>query len=104
MTKGYWIAQVDVSDKDGYQAYAKAISGALVEHGAKFLTRGGAYDAVEGDSRSRNVIIEFPSYENALACYQSAEYQAAVSLRHSASEGQLVIVEGYDGLQPGDSV
>lgn len=102
MAKGYWIARVDVKDMGAYQAYAKAIAAPLARYGAKFLTRGGAYEAVEGASRSRNVTIEFPSYENALACYRSADYQAAVSLRQSASDSELVIVEGYDGPQHGD--
>lgn len=103
MAKGYWIARVDVKDMDGYQAYAKAIAIPLARHGARFLTRGGAYEAVEGVSRSRNVTIEFPSYEEALACYRSADYQAAISLRKSAADSELVIVEGYDGRQHGDT-
>lgn len=102
MAKGYWIARVDVKDKDLYQQYATAIAGPLTKFGAKFLTRGGAYEAVEGISRSRNVTIEFPSYEAALACYRSDEYQAAISLRQSAADSELVILEGYDGPQHGD--
>lgn len=55
----------------------------------------------EGRTRSRNVVIEFPSYEAATACYASPEYGAAMRLRQHVPEGDLVIIEGYDGPQPG---
>jgi uncharacterized protein (DUF1330 family) len=46
------------------------------------------------------VIIEFPDYDTALACYRSPEYSAAKKLRASASQGDIVVLEGYDGPQP----
>ena len=57
-------------------------------------------EAPEGSSRSRNVVIEFPSYQAALDCYRSAAYQDAMKLRLPVSTGDLVIIEGYDGPQP----
>jgi uncharacterized protein (DUF1330 family) len=47
------------------------------------------------------VVIEFPSYQAALDCYHSADYQAAIKLRASVSDADIVIIEGYDGIQPG---
>ncbi len=102
MAKGYWIAHVDVSDPDAYQAYVKANAAAFTIYGAKFVVRGGAFEAREGASRARHVILEFPDYQTALDCYDSPEYQHAISFRTAASEGDLLIVEGYDGPQPGD--
>lgn len=102
MAKGYWIARVDVSDANAYKNYVAANAKPFAEFGARFLTRGGAFDSVEGAARQRNVVIEFPSYKAALACYNSAEYSAAKAIRKEVSEGELVIVEGYDGPQPGD--
>ena len=55
---------------------------------------------VEGTLRSRIVLSEFPSFEAALACYQSPEYVAAKELRESASVADIVVLEGYDGPQP----
>ena len=50
--------------------------------------------------RSRNVVIEFPDYAAALACYRSPEYQANIKVRQPHSTVDLVIIEGYDGPQP----
>jgi len=95
--KGYWIAHVDVTDPDGYQAYMGADMAPLGKFGGRFLVRGGAYEVVEGRVRGRTVVLEFPSYEAALACYRSPEYQAAKRLRDRKGELDLIVVEGYDG-------
>jgi uncharacterized protein (DUF1330 family) len=101
MAKGYWIARVDVTDEEAYKKYIAANAEPFAEFGARFLVRGGSHEAVEGTARARNVVIEFPSYDAALACYRSPTYQHAASLRHGASEIELLIIEGYDGPQPG---
>ena len=101
MAKGYWIARVDVTDAEAYQAYVRANAVAFAKFGARFLVRGGPYEAVEGVARARQVVIEFKDYATALACYDSQEYQQAKELRTKASQNEVVIVEGYDGPQPG---
>jgi len=101
MPKGYWIARVDVSDLEQYKKYVAANAQAFSKFGARFLVRAGAFETVEGSSRSRNVVIEFPSHQAALDCYRSAEYQAAMAFRLNASTADIVIIEGYDGPQPG---
>ncbi len=101
MAKGYWIAHVDVADPEAYQAYIAANAVAFAQYGARFLVRGGAHEVAEGALRARHVVLEFSDYATALACYQSAEYQSALALRKPVSTGDLVIVEGYDGPQPG---
>jgi len=69
---------------------------------ARFLVRGGEQEVPEGTARSRNVVIEFDSYQAALDCYHSSEYQSAKALRADAAESDLVIIQGYAGNQPGD--
>ena len=101
MTKGYWVARVDVHDMDSYKNYVAANGVAFAKFGGRFLVRAGKYDAVAGSSRSRNVVIEFPSYQAALDCYRSPSYQAALKLRLPVATSDLLIVEGYDGPQPG---
>jgi uncharacterized protein (DUF1330 family) len=94
MAKGYWIARIDVTDPETYKAYIAAATPAYQKYGAKFLIRGGRSEAVEGSARGRNVVIEFESYDVALACYRSAEYQAAAEFRRKASLGEILVAEG----------
>jgi uncharacterized protein (DUF1330 family) len=100
MPKGYWIARVDVHNEEGYKPYAAANPAIFKKYGGKFVVRAGKFESVEGDSRSRNVVIEFPDYAAALACYRSAEYQANIKVRQPHSLIDLIIIEGYDGPQP----
>lgn len=65
----------------------------------RFLVRGGRREVTEGKARSRTVVLEFPSYDTALACYRSSDYQEVKKLRDGRSEADLVIVEGYDGAK-----
>jgi uncharacterized protein (DUF1330 family) len=102
MAKGYWIARVDVADPEGYKAYVAANARPFKAYGAKFLVRAGRFENPEGSSRTRNIVLEFPSYQAALDCWNSLEYQDAVKLRLPVSTVDIVIVEGYDGPQPSD--
>ena len=97
MPKGYWIVRVDITDFEQYKRYIAANAAPFKKFGARFLVRGGQYETVEGSSRSRNAVIEFPDYAAALACWRSPEYQAAIRIREPVSTADLVIIEGYDG-------
>ena len=94
MSKGYWIARIDVDDAETYKSYVAAATPAYQKYGARFLVRGGRCDAVEGPGRSRNVVIEFESFDIAMTCYRSPEYQAAAEFRRKASLGEILVVEG----------
>lgn len=100
MLKGYWIARVDVHDFEQYKAYIAANAAPLKEYGARFLVRNGTLTNPEGGSRGRNVVIEFPSYQAALDCWHSPEYQEVMKLRTPVSTADLVVIEGYEGPQP----
>ena len=100
MAKGYWIVRVDITDQEQYKAYMAANVDPFKKYGARFLARAGRLENPEGTARSRNAVIEFPSYEAALECWKSPEYQEAIKLRQSVSTLDLVIIEGYEGPQP----
>ena len=100
MAKGYWIARVDVHNDEGYKAYAEANPDIFRKYGGRFIVRAGKFKGIEGQSRSRNVVIEFPDYDAAMACYNSPEYQANIKVRLPHSQADLIIIEGYDGPQP----
>ncbi|HKK87034.1 MAG TPA: DUF1330 domain-containing protein [Roseovarius sp.] len=97
MPKGYWVGHMDIDDPQQYDSYKAANAAPFAEYGARFLARGGAHECVEGKTRPRTVIIEFPSYQAALDCYQSDAYQKAKTLRDPVARGDLVIVEGHEG-------
>ena len=96
MAKAYWVAHVDVSDPQVYEKYKAANAAPFAEFGASFIVRGGDQEVREGTVRSRTVVIEFPSYEAAVACYDSPAYQAAFDIRKEVSIGDRVIVKGYE--------
>ncbi|NIE57312.1 MULTISPECIES: DUF1330 domain-containing protein [unclassified Burkholderia] len=101
MAKGYWIGHVDVHDTDGYQSYITANAEVFAKYGARFLIRGAPHVVKEGASRARTVVIEFDDYATALACYESADYVKIKAKRDPYSTADVLIVEGYDGRQPG---
>jgi uncharacterized protein (DUF1330 family) len=100
MAKGYWIGRVDVNNDEGYKAYAAANPAIFKKFGGRFVVRGGKFEAPEGSSRKRNVVIEFPSYQAALDCYNSPEYQANIKVRQAHATADIIVIEGYDGPQP----
>jgi uncharacterized protein (DUF1330 family) len=100
MAKGYWIGRVDVHNEEGYKVYAAANPAIFKKFGGRYVVRGGTLTGVEGQNRARNVVIEFPDYETALACYRSPEYQQNIKVRQAHSIADLIVIEGYDGPQP----
>jgi uncharacterized protein (DUF1330 family) len=92
--KGYWIGLVDVTDPENYPKYIAANKAAFDKYGGRFLVRGGRGEVFEGPAASRMVIVEFDSYQTALDCFHSPEYQAALKLRQAYSKAHFAIVEG----------
>jgi len=94
MAKGYWIVRVSVNDGERYPEYLTAARPAFEKYRANFIVRGGTFVAMEGQARPRNVVVEFDSYETALACYRSPEYKQAKTVRQKYADADFVIVEG----------
>lgn len=94
--KGYWIGNMDVRDAAVYEKYRAANAKPFADYGAKFLVRGGTQQVREGTAHPRTVIVEFPSYADAVACYESPGYQNAKDIRMTVSDGSLLIIEGYN--------
>jgi len=93
----YLVAQIDVTDLEKYQAYARRAGPVVSEYGGRFLAKGGETTALEGPSpRQRNVIIEFPDRQTAERYYRSDGYQAAKAERAGAAVAQFFVVDGAD--------
>jgi uncharacterized protein (DUF1330 family) len=96
--KGYWIGHINITNPERYQDYIAANAIAFSKYNARFLVRAGAATVAKGDlDRCRHVVIEFENYAIAKACHDSPEYQAAAKIRDEASDGHLIIIEGYEG-------
>lgn len=95
MAKGYWLARLDISDRDIFAEYRKRNAAPIAKFGGRFIVKGGKADTRIGPPRGENVVIEFDSYAQAVACFESADYQAAADyLKRSCSAIEFVIVEG----------
>ena len=90
----YWIAHVEVTDPEAYGEYAKRATVAIEAHGGEFLARGTRTVWLEGRERARNVVVRFPSVEDAERCYASEAYREALAFARGAAERDLCIVEG----------
>ena len=100
MARGYWIGRIDVHDEAGFRPYAAANPAIIKKFGGRYVIRSGKFESVEGQCRSHNVVIEFPDYATAMACYRSPEYQENIKRRQPHSIADIVVIEGYEGPQP----
>lgn len=96
MPKGYIIGHITVRDTEAYKEYVEKDTPILTGLGGKFVVRGGRSQVVEGNANERHVVIEFPSYEQALAAYHDAEYQEAAKIRQRTADSTIILVEGHD--------
>ncbi len=101
MVKAYWMVHVEVDNAEAFKAYITAVMDVFAKYDARYLARAGQFEVVEGRARPRNTIVEFPSYQAAVDCWHSPEYQAVKALRENAGLVDITIVEGYEGVQPG---
>jgi uncharacterized protein (DUF1330 family) len=96
----YWLARARVNDPVEYKKYTDRVPAILAQYGAKVLTRGGRYQTLEGAEKfNRFIVIEFPTFEQGVACFNSREYQEAAAFRrrNTAGENELVMVEAGEG-------
>ncbi len=97
MKKGYWISlYIKVNDKENLKRYAETVTPIIKNFGGVALVRGGKYQTFDGDNFIRTVIWEFPSYEKALECHNSEEYQAGWSIAKNTTLRNMQIVEGFN--------
>jgi uncharacterized protein (DUF1330 family) len=97
----YWVARAKINDPVEYKKYTDRVPDIIRKYGGKVLARGGRYQVMEGPQKfHRFVVIEFPTFEQAVACFQSPEYDQAASFRRNgAGEVETIIVESGDATQ-----
>ena len=91
----YVIVDLDVQDADAFEQYRKQVPAVIESFGGRYLVRGGRSETVEGDWQPKRVVLlEFPSWDKAMAFYSSAEYRPLRELRLRSSRSKLVVAEG----------
>ena len=97
----YWVARARISDPAEYKKYTDLVPAILARHGGKVLARGGRHQIMEGPEKfHRFVVVEFPTFEQAVACFQSPEYDRAAAFRRSgAGEVETIIVDSGDATK-----
>jgi uncharacterized protein (DUF1330 family) len=94
----YWVARSRITDPVEYKKYTDLVPGIIARFGGKVLARGGRFQIMEGpDKFHRFVVIEFPTFAQGVACFNSEEYKRAATFRRAgAGEVEIVMVEGGD--------
>jgi uncharacterized protein (DUF1330 family) len=97
----YWVARAKINDPAEYKKYTDLVPAILAKYGGKVLARGGRFEIMEGPDKFRRfVVVEFPTFEQAVACFKSPEYDAAAAFRRSgAGEVETIIVDGGDATK-----
>jgi uncharacterized protein (DUF1330 family) len=97
----YWVARSKINDPIAYKRYTDRVPAIIAKYQGKVLARGGRYRIMEGPEKfHRFVVIEFPSLEQAVACFESPEYREAAAFRRGgAGEVENVIVDGGDATR-----
>ena len=97
----YWVARAKINDPVEYKRYTDLVPAIIKKYGGTVLARGGRYQIMEGpENFQRFVVIEFPSLEQGVKCFQSPEYQEAATFRRNGGGiVENVIVEGGDATK-----
>ncbi len=92
----YFVATITIDDRSEYSNYEAGFGAAFAKYPGKILSVSDAPELVEGEwEHSRTVLLEFPDRQQAMAWYESPDYQAILPHRHAASKADIVMVDGF---------
>src|ERR1700733_14134004 len=98
----YWVARSKINDPVEYKKYTDRVPAIIAKYGGQVLARGGKFQVMEGPRKfQRFVVIEFPSFEQGVACFTSKEYNEAAAFRRAngAGEVETIMVEGGEATK-----
>ena len=97
MAKAYFIGQFEIHDPASYDVYRSQTAATVAPYGGRFIVRGGRLHNFEGEPPlPRVVVIEFPSFDQAKAWYESEAYRQLIPIRQKAAKGRSFLVEGAE--------
>ena len=94
MAKGYWVVRANRSDAEEQSKYVQVATDIIAKYNGHFLIRGGDQIEFEESGFERTVVVEFNSFEDALECYKSTDYQSALKFVKNSSKRYVSIVKG----------
>src|SRR5260221_14737495 len=84
----YVLAEIEITNPDGYKEYTATVPATIAQYGGRFLVRGGAIEGLEGDwPQRRRVIIQFDSVAAAKRWGDSSEYAKPKAKGRANSNG-----------------
>ncbi len=95
----YWVARSKINDPVEYKKYTDRVPAITSKYGGRVLARGGRFEILEGpDKFHRFIVIEFPTFEQGVACFKSDEYKEAAAFRRNGGAGEVetIMVDGGD--------
>ncbi len=98
----YWVARSKINDPIEYKKYTDRVPAIIAKYGGKVLARGGRFQVMEGPHKfQRFVVIEFPTFEQGVACFTSKDYDEAAAFRRAngAGEVETIMVDGGDATK-----
>tara|TARA_B100000780_G_scaffold80240_1_gene54590 strand:- start:150 stop:461 length:312 start_codon:yes stop_codon:yes gene_type:complete len=97
LMKGYWVALYKkINNLENLRDYSAKVTPIIRSYGGKPLVRGGKHQCLEGENFLRTVIWEFPSYEAAIECHESKEYQDGWAIAKGTTERNFQIIQGFN--------
>ena len=94
MSKGYWVVRANISNSEEYSKYVEMATNVVDKFNGRFLIRAGEQIEFENSGFERTVVVEFDSYESAIECYSSKDYQLALKYANNSSQRYFSIVRG----------
>jgi uncharacterized protein (DUF1330 family) len=94
----YALSEVRLREPAAVDRYRTHAAESIARHGGRYLVRGGAVEAVEGEwpDSASVVLVEFPSRKHLDDWYHSTDYASALAIRDTASERRLLFLDGVD--------
>ena len=93
--KAYWACIYEkINNTEKLKEYAAKARPAIEKFSGRFLARGGKSRTNDGIDSPRTIVVEFPDYNTAIECYDSAEYQDAHDILKGHVSRHHQIVEG----------
>jgi uncharacterized protein (DUF1330 family) len=92
---GFWLVRASaVKDQQALEQYGDLWGPIAERYGAEIIAGRSAIDTREGPHYPRQLIVQFPSFQDAVSCYEDPDYQLAMEYANRAFDRELSIVEG----------